>query len=97
MTMTKPARVVRNHRHIDPVVRRSLDRLLEALDQFERVTTRQATVIVVPHRHDEPTVVWESGETIVGGDPVERARNAVRAREESALGDSAEHVGGNKP
>ena len=76
---------VRKHSHIDSVVRRRLESLFEALSQFEGHTTRQATVIMVPHCHDEPTIVWEAGRRIVGADPVEGARAAVRVREQSAL------------
>jgi hypothetical protein len=69
--------------HIDSAVNRRLESLFESLEEFQRVTTRTATVIVLPHRHDEPAIVWESGRIVVGGDPVISARAAIEQRAQS--------------
>jgi hypothetical protein len=75
-------------RHIDSAVNRRLESLFESLEEFQRVTTRAATVIVLPHRHDEPAIVWENGQVVVGVDPVACARAALehRAQSEKAEG-----------
>lgn len=85
MTRGKLTGRVGKHIHIDSTVRHRLESLFETLCEFEQVTTRRASVIVVPHCDDEPVIVWEAGQEIVGADPVEGARVAMRAREASTL------------
>lgn len=69
--------------HIDSAVNRRLESLFESLSEFERVTTRTATVIVLPHRHDEPAIVWENGRIAAGDDLVARVRAVLEQRAQS--------------
>lgn len=71
------------HLHIDSSVSRRLETLFAELQEYQKVTSRAVTVIVLPHRHDEPAIVWENGRMEPGTDPVEVARMVMRQRAHS--------------
>ena len=69
--------------HIDSSVSRRLETLFAELQEYQKVTSRAVTVIVLPHRHDEPAIVWENGRIEPGVDPVVAARTVMQQRAQS--------------
>lgn len=69
--------------HIDSSVSRRLETLFAELQEYQKVTSRAVTVIVLPHRHDEPAIVWENGRIEPGADPVAAARTVMQHRAQS--------------